>query len=115
MSDGVTLQMPLDWRIPEGMQAPYATQLLVQPGEPAWILSFHEVRQPVLLGSDEEVRRAAKALGKVPAICVARVAVPAAEIPRMIAALQETWQKVQGQRTGGVYAIPLPASGGQFA
>jgi len=54
-----SLRLPsalIDWQIPNDIHSRYATNLVVQAGPNEFIISFFEVRAPILLGSPEEVQ-----------------------------------------------------------
>ncbi len=87
----------IEWEVPSShMPTHYASHLVVQGTEQqTFVLSFYELRYPVLVGTPDEVKSAASRIRHVPAVCVARVAVEASELPKMIQALQETWLKCQ--------------------
>jgi hypothetical protein len=90
----------IEWKIPEGMVAKYATHFVVQHSDQEFILSFFELQPPIILGPREEVETRAKEVTSVPAWCVARVTVTPARLEEIISVLQENLAtyKARGQR-----------------
>jgi len=84
--------VPLRHRLPESLVTRYATNITVQHTDAEFIISFYEVVPPVLLGTPEENRAAIEELGAVEAICVARIAVPAARMVGFVKAIAENYE-----------------------
>ncbi len=81
--------IPIEWRIPENFVSRYATNLVVQGSEHEFIISFFEIRPPMILGSPDEQRATLQQIQSVPAECVARIVVAAERMPEFVKVLQE--------------------------
>jgi len=81
----------IDWRLPDDFPSVYANNVYTQSGEYEIILSFFQTKLPLLTGTPEENKAKLQQLGKIPAECVSRVIVHPDLIPKMIQALQITW------------------------
>jgi len=81
--------LPLEWHIPDGILSRYVTNIVVQHTEHEFIISFFEVRPPIVLGSDEEKEAQLKQIDSVRAECVARIVVAADRLPDFIRVLNE--------------------------
>jgi hypothetical protein len=95
--------VPIDWHIPEDFPAPYATNMFAQAGEYDMTFSFFRAKPPLLTGTPQENKAKLEQLGEIRAECVSRVIVPADLVPKIIQALQTTWNaytatKKQGDR-----------------
>jgi hypothetical protein len=98
-----SITLPIDWHVPEGFPTPYATNMFTQAGEYDMILSFFQAKPPLLTGTPEENKARLERLGEIRAECVSRVIIPADLVPKIIQALQTTWDaytaaKKQGDR-----------------
>lgn len=83
-----SMNIPIEWHVPDNIQSRYASNVFVQPGQYEIILSFFETLPPLLTGSPEENRTKLQELGAVRADCVARVIINPDLIPKLIQALQ---------------------------
>jgi hypothetical protein len=90
--------VPIDYRVPEDFVSRYATHIVVQHLEHEFMLSFFEVRPPLLVGAPEKIREDLAHLDSVRAECVARIIVSEGELPRFIAALQENYDRYVADR-----------------
>jgi hypothetical protein len=88
--DSVGLTLPVDWHISENIQSRYATNIVVQPIQHEFVISFFEAQPPIFIGTPEENRTRYQELGSIHAECVAKVIVAAERLPEFIAALQTT-------------------------
>ena len=84
-----SLRIPIEWHYPEDQISRYASNIIVQHGRREFILSFFEVRSPVLLGSPEEREEAARSLESVRAECVARIIVAPDALQEFIEVMQD--------------------------
>jgi hypothetical protein len=82
------ISLPINWHVPDTIQSRYATNVIVQPGQYEFIISFFEAQPPILMGDPEENRAKLEQLGAVQAECVGRIIVAAEQMPAVIAALQ---------------------------
>ena len=80
-------KIPLQFQVPVGLSSRYAHHLVIQSTDQEVILSFFELKPPIVLGS-EEVQRAALKDG-ITAECVARVIVAKARYPDFVRALSD--------------------------
>lgn len=85
--------LPLEWDVPEGIVARYATNMVVQRAENEFIISFFEVKPPLILGNPDQIAEQAKKLKSIRAICVAQIIVAADKMPSFVEALQKTIKK----------------------
>jgi hypothetical protein len=85
---GDTINVPLNWHIPDEIISRYATNMTIQQGENEFIISFFEVIPPILLGSPEVRAKKIEKLEEINAECVARVIVAADKLPAFIKAMQ---------------------------
>ncbi len=92
---------PIEWHIPESIQSRYATNVIVQPGQYEFIISFFEAQPPFLMGQAEEDKAELEQLNAVRAECVGRIIVAAEQMPGIITALQTTLEAYQASRTEG--------------
>ena len=88
--NSVGLTLPVDWHVSENIQSRYATNIVVQPIQHEFVISFFEAQPPIILGTPEENRAKYQELGAIRAECVARVIVAAERLPDFIEALQTT-------------------------
>ena len=65
--------VPIEWHIPEEMTPRYATNFVIQFTGHEFVLSFFEVRPPIVLGSPEEQKEQLENLGSVRANCIAQI------------------------------------------
>lgn len=78
------------WSIPDTLPTRFATNMLIQSNEHEYILSFFEVRPPLISGSEDEHIAAIEAMGGLPAQCVARVAIATTRMHTFIRAFAQT-------------------------
>ena len=87
--------VPLDWQIPDGIITRHVTNIVVQRGEHEVIISFFEVKPPIMLGDSEEVQEQLTTLKSVPAVCVSRIVVSTNRLPGFVQALQIALEAVK--------------------
>ena len=92
------MSLPIDWHVSENIQSRYASNAFVQAGEQELILSFFETIPPILTGSPEENRAKLLQLGAIRAECVARIIVSPELVPKLIQALQTTFEGYQATK-----------------
>lgn len=93
------MTFPIEWHIPEGLVARYATNMVVQRSENEFYISFFEIKPPLFLGTPEEISQQASQLNAVRATCIAQVIVAADNMPSFIETLQTTFQKLKSDKT----------------
>ncbi|HEX9988459.1 MAG TPA: hypothetical protein VGE45_08285 [Chloroflexia bacterium] len=69
------LKLSIAWQQPEGVPTSYVTNFAIQKDDPNYILSFYEIKTPVILGPDDYQLEAVKKLGHINAEYVARIIV----------------------------------------
>jgi hypothetical protein len=97
IEEGVFL--PIEWHCPEGLISRYATNLVVQHAEHEFYISFFEIMPPLVLGAPEERKAKLEEIESVRAECVARVIVPAGQMPVFIKTLQSNWEAYRSKQT----------------
>jgi hypothetical protein len=65
--------MPIDWHIPDDLQSRYATHMAVQHMEHEFLISFFELRPPMIIGQPEETLEKLKQLKSMQANCVSQI------------------------------------------
>ena len=88
MSEG--REIPIEWKIPETMRAVFANQMLVTHTDGQFVVVFFEALVPPILEGDSE---SIKNIDRVPAVAVARIAVPPKKMPDIIKALQNSYNR----------------------
>jgi len=91
-------RIPIEWYVPESIVSRYATNIVVQHGEHEFVISFHEMQPPVLLGTPEEVEAGLEQIESIRANCVARVVVAAERMPDFIQVLQESLARYSSKK-----------------
>jgi hypothetical protein len=64
-----------------------------------FIFSFYEVLPPVLLGDSDEIREQLNKLQSITANCVARLVISSVEVPKIIGALAQNYEKFINSKT----------------
>jgi hypothetical protein len=90
-NQSTSINIPIDWHIPEGFPSPYASNMFAQAGEYEIVLSFFQTKVPLLTGTPEENRAKLEQLGTIQADCVGRIIVNPNLVPKIIQALQTTY------------------------
>lgn len=72
----------IDYQVPDDVPTHYATNIVVQYSEDVFVLSYFELRPPIILGDDKEKQRASSGIKSIPAVCVARVFVSTANMAK---------------------------------
>lgn len=94
--EGVYLRV--EWRFPEGMATRWTNNFVVQTQGDDFVLSFFEIRPPLVLGSLEEQREQLAALSTVQAEGVARVVMSAQKMQELIQLLQGQFERYEARR-----------------
>lgn len=92
LNEGTAITLPIEWVVDENTPSGYVTNLVVQHTEHEFIISFFELKPPVLLGSPEEKQEQAERLGNLKARCVAQVTIPASRMPQVLEAINGNYQ-----------------------
>lgn len=85
--------LPLDWHIPDDMPVHYATNIVVQRLENEFLVSFFEIRPPIILGSPEKIAETIDGLKLIRANCVAQIIIAENKMPEFVKALQTNLEK----------------------
>lgn len=91
------ISLPVEWHIPDDIPLRYATNLVIQRLENEFLISFFEIRPPIILGSPEEVVEKVKEFKSIRANCVAQIIVAADKMPDIVKALQTNLEKTRDQ------------------
>ncbi len=83
------LNVPIEWHISDTLPSHYAANVFVQPGQYEIILTFFEMRPPLLTGTPEQNKAKLQELGAIRAECISRIIVDPELIPKFIDALQK--------------------------
>jgi hypothetical protein len=86
-----SINIPVNWNIPEGFPRPYASNMFAQAGEYEIIISFFQANLPLLTGTPEENKAKLEQIGSISAECVSRIIVNPELVPKIIQALQTTY------------------------
>ena len=87
------LHFPLSWHVPEDLVARYASNMVVQRLENEYLISFFEIKPPIVLGSPEEIKEQTKEIRDIKATYVAQIFISEDKMPVFIKALQENLNK----------------------
>ncbi len=66
-------EIPLEWVVPEGLVSRYASHVVVQKTDSNFLISFFEVKPPLIIGDADEISLSLSKIDKIPAKCVAQV------------------------------------------
>lgn len=92
------ITLPIEWHIPDNIQSRYATNVIVQPGQFEFIISFFEAQLPIIMGQPEENRATLEQIGSIRAECVGKIIVAAEQLPVIITALQTTLEAYRASK-----------------
>ncbi len=81
--------LPLEWNVPDDLVARYATNMVVQRAENEFLISFFEVKPPIILGEPEQIVAQVKNLKSMKAKCVAQIIVAADKMPDFVKAFTD--------------------------
>ena len=90
-------QLPIEWNVPDDIVARYVTNMVVQRAENEFIVSFFEIRPPLLLGNPDEIIEKVKKMDSIRANCVAQIIVAADRMPVFVEVLVKNLKRSQGQ------------------
>ncbi len=86
----ISMVLPIEWSVPDCIVARYATNMVVQRLENEFLISFFEVRPPIILGEPPEVAEKLKQKKSITANCVAQIIVAAEKMPSLVNALENS-------------------------
>lgn len=69
------IQMPIEWEMSNETPCRYATNMIIQTEKEEFILSFFELKPPLLLGSKEQRLEQAKKIGTIKANSIVSIIV----------------------------------------
>jgi hypothetical protein len=81
-------ELLIEWHVPENLKSNYATNMVVQYTGEEFVISFFEVKPPIILGSPEEIKSALPKLESVRAECLAQIIVSPKRMKKFIKAMQ---------------------------
>jgi len=90
-SKSTVVNIPVNWHIPEDFPSPYASNMFAQAGEYEITISFFQTKLPLFTGTQEENKAKLEQLGIIQAECVSRIIVNPELVPKIIQALQATY------------------------
>jgi len=105
MGDGVDKEIPagsipIRFEIPASVETRYVTNFVAQHTDQEFIVSFFEVRPPLLLGSPEENQQQLEQMGAVPAECVARIVLSPARMGELLRVLTANYDSYTSKKEG---------------
>jgi len=87
------IAIPIEWRVPEDLKTHYATNLVIQHTNQEFIISFFETKNPIILGTPDEVKSQYEKIKSVKADCVARIVVTPKRMEDFIKVIQTNLDK----------------------
>jgi len=81
-------QLPIEWNIPDDLVARYATNMAVQRLENEFLISFFEIKPPIILGEPANIEEKLKELKSIRANCVAQIIVSVDKMPDFVRGLE---------------------------
>lgn len=72
---GTTVNLPVQWQIPDDAVAAYATNFVIQRMQHEYLISFFQVQPPLILGTPEQVIEKVSHLDRVPARLVGQIVI----------------------------------------
>jgi hypothetical protein len=82
------VEIPIEWDIPDNLVARYATNMVVQRLENEYLISFFEVKPPIILVEPDEIESKLKELKSIRANCVAQIIISEDKMPSFVSALE---------------------------
>lgn len=86
--------IPLDWYIPDDMIARYATNMVVQQLENEFLISFFEVKPPIIFGEPGHIQEQLDEMPSIRANCVAQIIVSKQKLPTIIKAMEANLKRL---------------------
>jgi len=93
---GKSVELPIEWIVPDDMVSRYATNMVVQSTEHEFIISFFEMKPPLIVGDQAKISERVSELTSLPAVCIARIIVASDKMPEFVDALKRNLQSHQG-------------------
>lgn len=85
---GELVNLPIDWQVPTGAQAAYATNFVVQRMQHEYLISFFQIQPPLVLGSPDQVLEHLTRLEKVPARLLSQIIIAESRFPEFLQLIQ---------------------------
>ena len=82
------IKLLIEWHISEDLKSQYATNLVVQHTDQEFIISFFEVKNPIVLGSPDEIKSTFEKIGSVRAECISQIIVTPKRMQEFIKIMQ---------------------------
>lgn len=92
VSEGENTVVSIDWRIPDGIATPFATNMLIQTIENEFKISFFEIKPPIRIDKSDPMPT------KVRADLVANVIVTPDRLTKFIDAMQVQLKKYESKK-----------------
>lgn len=86
------VEIPIEWNVPDDIVARYASNMTVQRMENEYLISFFEVKPPIILGEPTEIESKLKTFKTMRANCVAQIIISKEKMPSIISALETNWK-----------------------
>ena len=86
--------VPIKRQIPEDVTTVFSNHFAVQSEKSVSYLLFFQLQSPLIIGDDAQKQEQIAALDHVSAKCVLRVVVPSDQMPSIIEAMHNSFQKV---------------------
>jgi hypothetical protein len=91
------IDIPIEWYIPESLMSRYATNMIVQNSEHEYIISFFDMRPPIIIGVPP--KEVLEHLKSIRATCVAQLIVAKDRMPGFVEAMQTHVTKFESKKT----------------
>ena len=82
--------LPVEWKVSDDIVARYATNMVVQRLENEFLISFFDIRPPIILGEPEDITKKLRETKSVTANCVAQIIVAVEKMPSFVNALENS-------------------------
>lgn len=83
------IMIPIEWYVPEGLKSQYVTNMVIQHTDEEFIMSFFEMKTPIILGSPEKIKSTFEHMQTVRAECVSRIIVTPKRMVEFIKVMQK--------------------------
>jgi hypothetical protein len=93
------IRLPIEWIIDENTPSGYATNLIIQHTNHEFIISFFEMKPPLLVGEADEQRNQAKMIGSIKARCISQITINAERMPQFLEALNTNYEQFLENRS----------------
>lgn len=80
--------VPIEWDVSDSIVARYATNMIVQKLENEFLISFFEIKPPIILGELDNISEKLNEMKSIRANCVAQIIISEDKMPAIIRALE---------------------------